>query len=79
MLWSKVTDSRRLPLTEQVVTRIGVVEHALQTAFEQLTASPDIAKRPLCFDPVNIEGVKLVPADHPEELVRLLHEEARVI
>jgi electron transfer flavoprotein beta subunit len=24
-------------------------------------------------------GVKLVPADHPEELVRLLHEEARVI
>ena len=24
-------------------------------------------------------GVKLVPADHPEELVRLLHEEAKVI
>lgn len=24
-------------------------------------------------------GVKLVPADHPEELVRLLHDEARVI
>jgi electron transfer flavoprotein beta subunit len=24
-------------------------------------------------------GVKLVPADHPEELVRLLHEEARAI
>lgn len=24
-------------------------------------------------------GVKLIPADHPEELVRLLHEEAKVI
>jgi electron transfer flavoprotein beta subunit len=24
-------------------------------------------------------GVKLIPADHPEELVRLLHEEARLI
>jgi electron transfer flavoprotein beta subunit len=24
-------------------------------------------------------GVKLVSADHPEELVRLLHEEAKVI
>jgi electron transfer flavoprotein beta subunit len=24
-------------------------------------------------------GVKLVPADQPEELVRLLHEEARII
>jgi electron transfer flavoprotein beta subunit len=24
-------------------------------------------------------GVKLVPADRPEELVRLLHEEARII
>ncbi len=24
-------------------------------------------------------GVKLVPADQPEELVRLLHEEAKVI
>jgi len=24
-------------------------------------------------------GVKLVPADNPEELVRLLHEEAKVI
>ncbi len=23
-------------------------------------------------------GVKLVPADHPEELVRLLHEEAKL-
>jgi electron transfer flavoprotein beta subunit len=23
-------------------------------------------------------GVKLIPADHPEELVRLLHEEAKV-
>lgn len=25
------------------------------------------------------KGVKMVPADHPEELVRLLHEEAKVI
>mgnify|MGYP003464658136 FL=1 len=24
-------------------------------------------------------GVKLVPADNPEELVRLLHEEAKII
>jgi electron transfer flavoprotein beta subunit len=24
-------------------------------------------------------GVKLVPADNPEELIRLLHEEAKVI
>ena len=62
MLWSKVTDSRRLPLTEEVVAQIGVVEHALQIAIGRLTASPDIAKRPLCFEPVNIGGVKLVPA-----------------
>ncbi len=25
------------------------------------------------------KGVKLIPADQPEELVRLLHEEAKVI
>jgi len=62
MLWSKVNDCRRLPLTEQVVSRIGVVEHALQTAFGRLTVSPDIAKRPLCFEPVNIGGAKLVLA-----------------
>jgi electron transfer flavoprotein beta subunit len=24
-------------------------------------------------------GVKMIPAEHPEELVRLLHEEAKVI
>jgi len=62
MLWSKIIDSRRLPLTEQVVKRIGVVEHALQAAFGPLTASPDIAKRPLSFEPVDIGGAKLVPA-----------------
>ena len=28
--------------------------------------------------PTAKKGVKLVPADHPEELVRLLHEEAKV-
>jgi electron transfer flavoprotein beta subunit len=32
------------------------------------------------FDvPAAKAGVKLVSADHPEELVRLLHEEAKVI
>jgi electron transfer flavoprotein beta subunit len=29
--------------------------------------------------PPEKSGVKLVPADKPEELVRLLHEEAKVI
>jgi electron transfer flavoprotein beta subunit len=29
--------------------------------------------------PPSKKGVKMIPADHPEELVRLLHEEAKVI
>ena len=61
MLWAKLTDSHKLPLTEQVAAWISVVEQALQTASGRLTAAPDIAKRPLCFDPVDMGGVKLIP------------------
>ena len=43
-------------------------------------AATDILSEVVKFElPAPKAGVKLVPADQPEELVRLLHEEARVI
>ena len=43
-------------------------------------AQVDALTKVVSFElPAPKAGVKLVPADQPEELVRLLHEEARVI
>ena len=49
-----------------------------------LTVTEPIAVQPLTevagFSlPPAKAGVKMIPADNPEELVRLLHEEAKVI
>jgi electron transfer flavoprotein beta subunit len=48
------------------------------TVSEPVTA--DILTRVASFDlPPAKAGVKLIAAEHPEELIRLLHEEAKAI
>jgi hypothetical protein len=63
MIWSKSTEANKLPLTEDVTSRLRVLEESLQIAFRQNNAalSPTTG-RPLAFKPLALKGMKLLPS-----------------
>ncbi|KAK4237266.1 hypothetical protein C8A03DRAFT_16180 [Achaetomium macrosporum] len=62
MLWSKVTEISKLPLTEQVHSQLAAIENSLNIAIERATTPPFATTRPLAFKPLAMKGVKLLPA-----------------
>ncbi len=83
------TDEVALPLV--VSCQAGVAEQRIPNMRGIMSArtKPLKVSEPVSIDPLTAvksfelpapkQGVKMVPADNPEELVRLLHEEAKVI
>lgn len=60
MLWSKLTEASKLPLTEDVHRQLTVAENALRIPL-QVIVNSSLAKRKLPFIPVSLRGTILLP------------------
>lgn len=61
MTWSNYTDSSKLPLTEDAVSQLRVLEESLQIAFRHNAALSPAIGRPLAFKPFALKGMRLLP------------------
>ena len=62
MVWSKYTEATKLPLTENVASQLRTIEMSLLLGFQLNPTLSLSTKRPLAFDPLALNGTRLLPS-----------------